>query len=462
MKNRIKNILLTYSLNMVFIAIILGGSLVFIHHRLHERILLLFFAVMIFSLLPIVSYFRIIINSIISPIRYSDLYVQTVDLILSIRSFDEVLRQTFDQILHLLKVHTGLLIFYYHDKDEFKIFYQKNLRKKIIQKARISQENILLRVIKGPDDVIIKGRLNDSIHYEREIIEELNRLSGEVVVPIYYHDMFLGLIITGDKKRRFAEGELRLLKIFASKIAILSVNSFFFNEVVRKKDLEREYELATRVQKKFLPGRSFDFGRTRVRIFHEASSSMVREFYDVFVNDATEGELRLSAYRILGDITGTSILMPGIQSIIQSFARLGCTPSGVLRRLKKILRQKELLDERMILFHGSLGRSGEICYANDGYSSPIIFNKKKGTLRVTRNNPGNAVRRVRLEPGDLFILCSESYFAEIGGRLSDYAALIKNRHTLDIPGGALEKALTEAVHDDSDKLLVLIGVEEAG
>lgn len=461
MKNRIKNLLLTYSLNMAFIAILLGSSLIFIYHQLHERILLLFSAVLIFSLLPMVSYFRTIINSYISPIRYSDLYVQTVDLILNIRSFDEVLRQTFDQILHLIKVNTGLLIFYYHDKDEFKIFYQKNLRKKIIKRARISQDNILLRAIKGPDDVVIKGRLNASIRYEKEIIDELDRLSGEVVVPIYYHNMFLGLIITGDRKRRFTEGELRLLKIFASKIAILSVNSFFFGEVVRKEDLQREYELATRVQKRFLPSHSVGFGRLRVRVFHEASSSMVREFYDVFVNDTSEDDLRISAYRILGDITGTSILMPGIQSIIQSFARLGYPPSGVLRRLKRILRQKELVDERIILFHGSLNRSGEISYASDGYSAPILFNGRKAAIHAMRKTAGDAVRRIRLDAGDFFILCSESYFAELSGRPKDYSALIAGSGTLDGVGGALEKALGSAVHDDSDKLLILIGIEEA-
>ena len=460
MKNRIKNLLLTYSLNMAFIAILLGSSLIFICHQLHERILLLFSGVLIFSLLPMVSYFRTIINSYISPIRYSDLYVQTVDLILNIRSFDEMLRQTFDQILQLIKVSTGLLIFYYHDKDEFKIFYQKNLRKKVIKRARISQDNILLRAIKGPDDVVIKGRLNASVRHEKEIIDELNRLSGEVVVPIYYHNMFLGLIITGDRKRRFTEGELRLLKIFASKIAILSVNSFFFGEVVRKEDLEREYELATRVQKRFLPIHSVSFGRLKVWVSHEASSSMVREFYDVFVNDASDDDLRISAYRILGDITGTSILMPGIQSIIQSFARLGYPPSGVLRRLKRILRQKELLDERMILFHGCLSRSGEISYASDGYSSPVLFSGRKAALRVMQKTVGDAVRRVRLNVGDFFILCNESYSAELGGRQKDYSALIAGAGTLEGVGGALERALESAVHDDSDKLLILVGIEE--
>ncbi len=46
------------------------------------------------------------IDSYISPIRYNDLYVQTVDSILNIESFDEVLRTTFDQILDLISVGT--------------------------------------------------------------------------------------------------------------------------------------------------------------------------------------------------------------------------------------------------------------------------------------------------------------------------------------------------------------------
>ncbi|HPI16025.1 MAG TPA: GAF domain-containing protein, partial [Spirochaetota bacterium] len=319
MKNRTKNIALTYGVNLLFVALLIAMASTLSALGPGGPFSAVFFFVVIFSLLPVANHLHTIIDSFISPIRYNDLYVQTVDSILSIGSFDEVLRATFDQILDLISVETGMLIFYYHDRDEFNIFYQKNRRRKIIRNARIAKDNILFRVIGGSEDVIVRSKLNPSIHFENSIIAELDRLGGEVAVPIYYHRMFLGIIVTGWRRRRLSPGEIRLLKIFASKIAILSVNSFFFGEIVRKKELEKEYELAAKVQKKFLPSAGGVMGRFEIRVHHETASLMIREFYDLFENDSVEDEIRVSAYRIRDNIAGTSILMPGVQSVLQSF-----------------------------------------------------------------------------------------------------------------------------------------------
>ena len=176
MRNRIKNITLTYGVNLLFVALLLAFAGGLSALGLDGAFSVVFFFAVIVSLLPVVNYLHTIIDSYISPIRYNDLYVQTVDSILNIESFDEVLRTTFDQILDLISVGTGMLIFYYHDRDEFNIFYQKNRRRKIIRNARISKDNMLFRVINGPEDVIVRSKLNPSIHFENSIIAELDRL----------------------------------------------------------------------------------------------------------------------------------------------------------------------------------------------------------------------------------------------------------------------------------------------
>lgn len=462
MKNRTKNITLTYGVNLLFVAMLIALALVLSALAPDGVFSVVFFFAVIFSLLPVVNYLHTIIDSFISPIRYNDLYVQTVDSILSIESFDEVLRATFDQILDLISVETGMLVFYYHDRDEFNIFYQKNRRRKIIRNARISKDNILFRVISGPDDVIVRGKLNPSIHFENSIVAELDRLGGEVAVPIYYHRMFLGLIVTGGQRRRFSPGEIRLLKIFASKIAILSVNRFFLDEIVRKRELEKEYELAARVQKKFLPPAGGVMGRFELRVYHETASLMIREFYDLFENDAVEDDIRVSAYRIKGNIAGTSILMPGVQSVLQSFARLGLSPAGVLARMKRIIRAKRLHAQDLVILHGSLRRSGEFIFSSFGYPAPFVYRPGKGIDRHRRQGR-SVTQSLMIQPGDIMLLCCDAYYRALAEDPAHFTEIIERNRELQLTKlrSTLVRSLAEkSGGGSSDRLLVIVRMEE--
>jgi len=451
MKNRAKNITLTYGVNLLFVGMLIALAVRLSALAPEGAFSVVFFFTVIFSLLPVVNYLHTIIDSFISPIRYNDLYVQTVDSILSIESFDEVLRATFDQILDLIGVQTGMLVFYYHDRDEFNIFYQKNRRRKIIRNARISKDNILFRVISGPDDVIVRSKLNASIHFENSIIDELDRLGGEVAVPIYYHGMFLGLIVTGGQRRRFSPGEIRLLKIFASK-----------DEIVRKKELEKEYELAARVQKKFLPPAGGVMGGFELRVYHETASLMIREFYDLFENDAVEDDVRISVYRIKDNIAGTSILMPGVQSVLQSFARLGLSPAGVLARMKRIIRAKRLHAQDLVILHGSLRRSGEFLFSSFGYPEPFVFRPGKGSDRHRRQGRSVTQSRV-IHPGDIMLLCCDAYHRALAEDPAYFTEIIERNRELQLTKlrSTLVRSLAEkSGGGSSDRLLVMVRREE--
>ncbi len=462
MKNRIINIILKYGLDILFVLILLLISIVLLEPLVGNYFFIIFFVLLIVSFMPITSYFHDIIDSIVSPIIYEELFIQTVDSILNIESFDEMLKSTFDRILELIKVKSGLLIFYFHDKDEFNIFYQRDKKSRIIRKAKIENSNILFRIINGPDDVIIKNKLNKSIHFEKTIIREMERLNGEVVIPIYYHDMFLGLIVIGDRMRRFSNREMRLLKIFASRIAILSVNSFFFNELLKKKEVEKEYEIASKIQRKFLPDADAKIGRITVKVFHETASLMTREFYDIFVNDLIEDDVRVSAYRMLGNITGTSIYMPGIQALLQSFSRLGLPPSRGVMKLQKIMREGDIIDGDISLFHSSMKQNGEFNFCNNNYQSPLVYRKSSKLIRLIESRRRGATTRLKVQPGDVLIIACRSFFNLINGDIKRFSEIIiNNASSLSRMSSALVKALTgKTKEDDEDKLLILLSVEE--
>lgn len=453
-RSRALNVVLTSGLDLALVAILGGLSAACISQGLSGPYLVLFFMVLGVSLLPLFSFFHNTIDSIISPIDYHELFAQTVDSILRIESFDAVLTATFDRILRLINVKSGMLIFFYHDRDEFNIFYQKGRRRRVIKGARIEENNVLFTALRGPDDIIVKHRLDPKVNHQREIVDELERLGGEVAIPIFYRDMFLGLILVGDRMRRFSPGEIRLLRIFASRIATLSTSGFFFGQLVEKMRLEKEFELASKVQNRFLPDADLDADAVRVRVHHRTASLLVREFYDVFAGD--DGAVRISAYRVEENISGTSIYLPWIQASIHSLSRLGYPPSRIIARVKRIIADKGLMDEPVSIIHAVLRQNGSCAFAVDGYQTPLVYRAASRTLAPAERSARSAQSSLRLAPGDALLVACRDIRALINAAPARYAEIIAaNAPSAGRVRSALVKQLAEADDGAGDRLLIV-------
>lgn len=462
MKNRITNISLTYGMDLLLILLILGIAIPLTFYGLGGPYMLVFFIILLMSVLPVFNYVHGIIDSIISPARYEDLFARTVDSILNINAFNQFLKETFDQIISLTKVKNGLLIFYYPETDQYSIFYQKNRRSRVIKNANIESGNALFRAIDGPDNIITRNGLDMSVHQHREIAAELAKINGEVVVPIYFQEIFLGLVVIGARKKKFTPREIDLLKIFASKIAVLSINSFFFHELLKKKEIEKELELASKIHHRFFPGQDINSGKIQVRIHHRTNSLQTREFYDIFADEKNSGSIRISSYRIHSDITGTSIYMPGIQALLQCYARLGYSTSKTIKKLNTMLKERELFDEDIAIFHSSLDQKGTFNYCNSGYPAPFVFRASGGHPRRLTSPKKGTAEQITLKPGDTVILCCEGFVPAIEEQ-KDKISEILRQHSESSAGktrSAIIRLLAPMpLMPEKDILLILIRME---
>jgi len=421
------------------------------------------FVLLIVAFLPVFNYLHDLVDSSVSPVSYDDLFAQTMEAVLNMRSFDEILKETFDRILDFMKINSGILIFYYPDRDEYSIFYQKDRRRKMIRNARIENDNILFNFIKGPDDIIVRSKLTGRDNYDRAILQEMDRLHGETMVPIYFQSTFLGVIVTGQRGRKFSPRELSLLKIFASKIAVLSINNFFLNDLLKKKELEKEYELAAKIHDRFMPEPDITIGRVAARIHHRTSSLMTREFYDAFANRGDPDDVRIAAYRLRGDITGTSIYMPGIQALIQSYSRLGNPPRETVLRLLEHMREREIIDEELAILIASVNQRGVVTLHNHAYPPPFVFRHAAGALSQVPQKQGGAESKSRLYPGDILVICSESFHAPVSSDTLKFSRIIRENAGLSLSKlrGVLVKSLpSRSRGDNRDTLLALVRMEE--
>ena len=202
MKNRIKNIALSYGTDMLIVIIVFAAALPFLNADMANARFVLLFFILWLAFLPLINYFHDHIDSWISPIRYEDLFSKTVEAVLNMKTLDDILKETFVQILDFMNVGSGMLIFYYPDRDEYSIFYQKDKRRKMIRNANIENNNAIFRALKSPDDILIKSKLSAQTESGYVLIREMDKLHAETIVPIFFRETFLGAIVTGRPNSR--------------------------------------------------------------------------------------------------------------------------------------------------------------------------------------------------------------------------------------------------------------------
>ncbi len=474
MRGRITNITAVIGMNILFAMFLCASVLFLFASGMAGAYALLIIVLLMISFIPILNHFQRLITTKIIVAESDDPFIQDVDSIINIENFDEMLKETFNRILGLMNARVGRLFFYNPGKGEFELLCQRSRKRDLTREIEIQNNSIIMDGIKGPNDILIKGWLDPLNMRDNNLIEELNRLDSEIVIPIYYQRDLMGLILIGEKKK-YTEKEIRLLRIFASKIAINAQNSFYFSNILKRKEFEKEYELTYKLQKQFMPYTSLRAGRLNIQVYHKAVSALTREFYDVFPVSPDSSEIRVSAYRIHGDIKETSILMPGVKALLQCFARLGYTPRQSITVLGRIGTEKDVLLGDFTILHTSISQSGSMIFCNTGYPAPFLYNRTSSELvALFSGGAGFRDMQINLGQGDTLLIACKKYHKIISGSMDEYRRIIEKNYSLPVED--LKMVLVNRLSDhlaelkkqeeggeEEDRLLILIRVEgEAG
>jgi hypothetical protein len=219
-----------------------------------------------------------------------------------------------------------------------------------------------------------------------------------------------------------------------------------------------------------MPYTSLRAGRINIQIYHKAVSSATREFYDIFPVDPESDDIRVSAYRIHGDIKEISILMPGVRALLQCFARLGYSPREALTVLAKIGTEKDVLIGDFSILHSSVRKDGTFVYSNTGYPSPLLYVRSSSKFySLQGENPAVKESREALEPGDMLIIACKNFFQFITGNIDEYRMILEKNYSLSLDNLKMifvnkladeRKKIEDSDEEAEDRLLILIRVEE--
>ncbi|MEE9269964.1 MAG: GAF domain-containing SpoIIE family protein phosphatase [Candidatus Krumholzibacteria bacterium] len=209
----------------------------------------------------------------------------------------------------------------------------------------------------------------------RERLEAASKLAGgdEVLVPILRDRRCAGFVALGEKTYglKYEEEELGFLSVIANQVGVALDNVRLLRENVEKKVIDKELQMARRIQSQLLPSGSPEIPGYQLSATTIPSRYVAGDYYDFRVLDDT------SLVLVVADVSGkgipASLLMATLRAAVNSNQDARNQPAAMLRRINTLLYESTSPEEFATVFYSVVDlRSGEIRYANAGHEFPYL------------------------------------------------------------------------------------------
>jgi sigma-B regulation protein RsbU (phosphoserine phosphatase) len=178
--------------------------------------------------------------------------------------------------------------------------------------------------------------------------------------------------------------------------------------------LERDLELASRIQRGLLPQADTRFQDWRIHYQYKPAGVVSGDYCDVIPSSTGDGKVIF----LLGDVTGkgvaASLLMTHLHAMFRSLAGIGLELDKLVEMVNRLFCESTIAGQYATLVCGRIGIDGEVEIASAGHF-PALLVSKTGVKRIEATGlplgmfttSSYAVRRARLEPDDSLLLYTD-------------------------------------------------------
>ncbi len=195
-----------------------------------------------------------------------------------------------------------------------------------------------------------------------------------VIVPLISKEREYGYLFMGEKlnKSPYTSSDFEFLSTIAN-IAVISLdNARMIEEIVEKKRLEEELNLARNIQARLLPGTMPNIDGYDVHAVNIASKMVGGDYFDVI--PVNEDEYIFAVADVSGKGMPASLLMSNLQAGLQILAQENMPLNEISARLNNLIYQNTSIEKYITFFILKLNvKNGRFDYVNAGHNPPYLF-----------------------------------------------------------------------------------------
>jgi sigma-B regulation protein RsbU (phosphoserine phosphatase) len=300
---------------------------------------------------------------------------------------------------------------------------------------------------------ILEPAIRDRLRDRREAVE------GQITRGGRTPDLERLLREVDDALARLADGTYGLCEtchdpVEADRLSADPLVRFCLDHLTaaEQRALERDLELAAKIQRGLLPGAGVQLDGWAVAYHYQPAGVVSGDYCDYVVTEA--GDL----YFMLGDVSGkgvaASMLMSHLHATLRTLIPIGLPLDELMARASRLFCESAPAAQYATLVCGRATREGAVEISNAGHPPPLVI-RQAGVQRVQATGlpvgmfraEHFALERLALQPGDTLLMYSDGVLeaqdpsgSEYGGdRLSAVATAVRT---------SVPTALMQACLDD--------------
>jgi serine phosphatase RsbU (regulator of sigma subunit) len=293
----------------------------------------------------------------------------------------------------------------------------------------------------------------------REIVASLppgvrQYASFELLVPIVHDVHCVAVLLLGTRKEhdKYSAEEQALLSLLASQVSAALNNIELLKEVVEKRVLEEELNIARAIQLNLLPSNPPTLERYEVSAMSVSSQQVGGDYYD-FLH---RGDfLAIAVADVSGKGVPASLLMASLQASLRSNMDRMERPVELVSRLNTMMCETTTEDKFATMFYGCLDMEHDrLNYTNAGHVFPAVL-RSNGRLEVLGYS-GLILgvvpefiyehQALRFEPGDTLVITSDGVTEAMNdegelfgeGRFHSFLPTVRGRSACDVRDAIVE------------------------
>ncbi len=255
-------------------------------------------------------------------------------------------------------------------------------------------EGIVGWVAKNVEAVIV-GDVTKDPRY----LNARNETNSEIVVPLTVGNKILGILnLENNRLEAFTEEDLYLLKTFGSQAAISIERAKLHKEILEKRRLEAELDLARRIQVTFLPEVLPEIPGYEISAMNLPSEEVSGDYYDVIY--VSPGQWGIVIADVFGKGIPASLVMASFRASLLAEIRNNYAISTIMRKVNRLMWESVEPERCVTACYGVLDSgAGVLTYSNAGHLYPLVV-RKGGVQHLTEGGMLlGAVEHVSYEEG---------------------------------------------------------------
>lgn len=257
--------------------------------------------------------------------------------------------------------------------------------------------------------------ISNDVRNDPVYVNARDRTRSEMVAPIISNDEVIGCFdLESDNLNAYSNDDLEVLMLLASQVAIIIEKVMLHEQLIEKKRLQGQLEVARQVQLALLPADDPALPGYDISAYNFPTEEVSGDYYDwVRLYDDQIGI-------VIADVSGkgvpAAILMAFLRASLRAASHIGYATHISMAKVNYLLWESIERNQFVTAFYGILDASNKtLSYSNAGHNPPLLI-KAGGETRFVDHGeqPLGMFRETRyheyhliLEPGDVLVLYTD-------------------------------------------------------